>query len=69
MKGEVEMQFLLSGLLLHTQPLHSPEQHTTAFNYLLNGADETSALRAEVKAHTKAQNYAQSITMDVDAYV
>ena len=24
------MQFLLSGLLLHTQPLHSSEQHTRA---------------------------------------
>jgi hypothetical protein len=30
MKGEVETQFLLSGLLLHTQPLHSSEQHTRA---------------------------------------
>ena len=30
MKGEVETQFLLSGLLLQTQPLHSPEQHTKA---------------------------------------
>ena len=30
MKGEVEMQFSLSGLLLHTQPLHSLEQHTRA---------------------------------------
>ena len=30
MKGEVETQFSLSGLLLHTQPLHSSEQHTRA---------------------------------------
>ena len=30
MKGEVETQFLLSGLLLHTQPLHSSEKHTRA---------------------------------------
>ena len=30
MKGEVETQFLLSGLLLHTQPLHSSEHHTRA---------------------------------------
>ena len=26
--GEVGMQFLLSELLLHTQPLNSSEQHT-----------------------------------------
>ena len=30
MKGEVETQFLLFGLLLHTQPLNSSEQHTRA---------------------------------------
>ena len=30
MKGEVETQFLLFGLLLHTQPLHSSEQHIRA---------------------------------------
>ena len=30
MKGEVETQFSLSGLLLYTQPLHSSEQHTRA---------------------------------------
>ena len=30
MKGEDEMQFLLSGLLLQIQPLHSSEQHTRA---------------------------------------
>ena len=30
MKGEVETQFLLFGLLLHTQPLHSSEQHRRA---------------------------------------
>ena len=30
MKGEVETQFLLFGLLLHTQPLNSTEQHTKA---------------------------------------
>ena len=28
--GEVETQFLLFGLLLHTQPLNSSEQHTKA---------------------------------------
>ena len=30
MYGEVETQFLLFGLLLHTQPLNSSEQHTRA---------------------------------------
>ena len=30
MKEEVEMQFLLSELLLQTQPLHSSEKHTRA---------------------------------------
>ena len=29
-KGVVETQFLLSGLLLHTQPLYPSEQHTRA---------------------------------------
>ncbi len=28
--GEVETQFLLFGLLLHTQPLNSSKQHTKA---------------------------------------
>ena len=53
MKGEVETQFLLSGLLLHTQPLHSSEQHTRAhleFSSHFRKYDKISQGGQELKA-------------------
>ena len=48
MKGEVETQFLLFGLLLHTQPLNSSEQHTRANLEFSSNFEETMAVHCTV---------------------